>query len=195
VADSVNISPGVHSKILRITPQEEVGVFVPAEDFPNTPRTITQIAVDSSGNLYAPSGDTANDADYVYRINPEAEVQIIASGMDFSGMATDSASNVYTGGTLDGVLYKIPSGGSLTSVSTGFSTPFQGAIAVTPDDSVYVLNRPTQELFWVDPVTGAKARIGKGSIALASDLQGSLYSLLRLQGVLHLVRVRPGNLN
>ena len=195
VGDSVNVAPGVHSKILRITPQEEVSVFVPAEDFPNTPRTITQIGIDAAGNLYAPSGDTANDADYVYRINSEGEVFIIAGGADFSGVATDSASNVYTGGTLDGVLYKIPPGGSLTSVSTGFSTPFQGAIAVTPDDSVYVLNRPTQELFWVDPVTGAKARIGKGSIALASDLQGSLYSLLRLQGVLHLVRVRPGNLN
>jgi|GEM_PF-1401643 len=192
VGDSV---PSIHSKIIKVTPDETATVFVPAEDFPNTSRTITQLAFDPAGFLYAPSGDTANDADFVYQIDSQGTVSTLVNGIDFNGIATDTASNVYTSGTLDGILYKIPSGGSLTSLSSGFSTPFQTAIAVTLDDSLFILNKVTGEIFWVDSITGTKVKIAQGTVALASDSQGSLYSIQRLQGVLHIIRVRPATLN
>jgi len=98
-------------------------------------KTVEVMTKADSGNIYAfGTGSTGNT---VYKITPDYQVEILASGLNRSfGIAVDSSENVYLTQYSQKEILKIDNSGNITvAASTSF---YPGAITVNKQDEIFL---------------------------------------------------------
>lgn len=119
------------TKILKITADGKVSVFVAAEAFPSTPLFLNDLEADLQGNLYvSDSGDVFNTGKggTIYKISPDGKVKLLINDAQDArvkapnGLLADDTGNVllYVDFT-SGILYSLnTNSGALSDVAEGF---------------------------------------------------------------------------
>jgi len=119
------------TKVLKITPNGQVSVFVPATAFPNVPYFLNDLESDLQGNLYvSDSGDLFNTGKgaAIYKVAPSGEVKLLIKDIQDArvkapnGLLADDTGNhlIYVDFT-SGVLYSLNTlTGALSDLAEGF---------------------------------------------------------------------------
>lgn len=119
------------TKVLKITPNGQVSVFVPATAFPNVPYFLNDLESDLQGNLYvSDSGDLFNTGKgaAIYKVAPSGEVKLLIKDTQDArvkapnGLLADDTGNhlIYVDFT-SGVLYSLNTlTGALSDLAEGF---------------------------------------------------------------------------
>lgn len=119
------------NKILKITPNGKVSVFVATTAFPLVPIFLNDLEADPQGNLYvSDSGDIFNTGKggAIYKISPNGEVTLLINDLKDArikapnGLLADDTGNILI--VVDfssGVLYSLDTqAGGLTDIAEGF---------------------------------------------------------------------------
>ena len=189
-AGNTFVADGANSAIRKITPDGLVSTFAGSErigdaDGIGTDAQFTRpagIVIDSHGNFFvSDSGRFPYSTGQTLRkITPAGVVTTVATGFNFpGGIAIDGADNIYLAEAGANKIRKITPDGAVTTVAgsgsrgftdgTGSSATFfgPGAVAVTPDGTLYVADSGNQAIRKITPageVTTVAGSILKGSV-------------------------------
>lgn len=165
------------TKILKITADGKVRVFVAAEAFPTTPLFLNDLEADLQGNLYvSDSGDVFNTGKggTIYKISPEGKVKLLINDVQDArvkapnGLLADDTGNVllYVDFT-SGILYSLnTSSGALSDVAEGFGGG--DGLVHHSDGTMYVSDWKNGKVFSVN--TKGDVSVLKSGYQAAADI-------------------------
>lgn len=172
-----NLYTADKNRIMKITPDGKVSVFVPVEAFPATPQFLNDLEADPQGNLYvSDSGDVmkTGKGGAIYKIDANGKVKLLIDGkqdarvMAPNGLLADDTGNVliYVDFT-SGVLYNL---NQKTQVLTDIAEGFGGGDGVVhhSNGTMYVSDWKNGKVFSIN--TKGDVTLLKGGYQSAADI-------------------------
>ena len=165
------------TKILKITADGKVSVFVGAEAFPSVPFFLNDLEADLQGNLYvSDSGDLFNTGKggTIYKISPDGKVKLLINDVQDArikapnGLLADDTGNVllYVDFT-SGILYSLnTNSGALSDIAEGFGGG--DGLVHHSNGTMYVSDWKNGKVFSVD--TKGDVTLLKGGYQAAADI-------------------------
>ncbi len=182
-AGNLYIAEYEHCRVVKVTPAGEAGTLVSKICYP------TAIASDPAGNVYLATNsfwDIGSDA--IHKVNYDGTVSMISEGLsDSSGLAVDSAGNVYVAAYHS--VWKVDPQGSFTRL------PFYGDaadVAVDRAGNIFVADYWDSRILMLSPAGVVTAVAGNGTEGFSGD--GGPATLAQLNGPTSVAIDNEGNL-
>jgi sugar lactone lactonase YvrE len=145
------------------------------------------ISADSSGNLYAIDVTGGGGTGAIRKFTTSGVMTTFASVPNAVAITTDSSGNHFVTDANDALIYKVTSGGVVTtSVSSGLDSPYW--IAIDSSDNRFVTNLGTNAINKITPagvVTTVGSTPTNARAGLAVDATGNLYPVDQNNGVVY----------
>ena len=140
--------------------------------------SVTGLAFDSAGNLFAVDGGNGNPGTgYIYKFTPDGAQSTFASGLNSPvGLTFDSAGNLYEADDIDGIIYEFTPNGTQSTFASGLTGSV--GLAFNNAGDLFVLVRNSGSIIEItsdDTQSTFISGLDYNIVGLAIDTSGNLF--------------------